>query len=110
METSDYVRRVLDLYTSLPGTPSLSTIADHHSAAVLEGQGVEIERVAHALLLGTARRIRRDPALGPLQPVRSLAYFMPVLDEVLSGLPFSKGYVAYLHRIVFEEGKAAEDG
>jgi len=36
------------------------------------------------LLLAAARRCPRDPALPPLQPFRSLHYFVPLLEEVLA--------------------------
>ena len=49
-----------------------------------------------ALLLATARRLAHDPA-HPLPPVRSLYYFLPVLEEIrLQPLP--PGYLQYLER------------
>ena len=46
-----------------------------------------------------ARRIRRDPELGPLGPIRSLAYFVPVVEEVQSE-DWPEGYMGYLEAIV----------
>jgi hypothetical protein len=40
-------------------------------------------------------RLFRDPALTQLQPIRSLHYFLPVIEEVSAG-PLSLDYVKYL--------------
>jgi len=53
--------------------------------------------VQHALLLAMARRCLRDPSLAPLPPIRSLHYFLPVIEEVLS-MEISPDYVRYLKR------------
>jgi hypothetical protein len=46
-------------------------------------------------LLASARRLFRDPTSAPLQPIRSLHYFLPVIKEVSAG-PLSPDYVKYL--------------
>jgi len=48
-----------------------------------------------AFLLASVRRLVR-PADGPaLSPIRSLAYFQPVIEELLSQ-PAPEGYLTYL--------------
>ena len=49
--------------------------------------------VRAALLLATARRTLRSGP--PLPPVRTLHYFLPVIDEVLAQ-PLEPAYVEYL--------------
>lgn len=56
---------------------------------------VPLLAVENALVLAAARRLLRDPASPPLRTVRSLAYFLPVLDELL-GLHVSQDYFCYL--------------
>jgi hypothetical protein len=45
--------------------------------------------------LATVRRCLRDPALPPLSPIRSLHYFVPLLEEV-QATPLAPEYVQYL--------------
>jgi hypothetical protein len=51
--------------------------------------------VENALLLAAARRLFRDSNAPPLGLIRSLAYFAPVIDEVLD-LQISQDYFRYL--------------
>src|SRR2546425_1962097 len=46
-------------------------------------------------LLAASRRIFRSPDAVPLQPIRSLYYLLPVIDEVLQ-LRISQDYFRYL--------------
>lgn len=90
-----YVEKLLDLYLGLPQTPSRASRDDRELAQRLRRQQTPLEMVEAAFLLATARRSRRSPALGPLQPIRSLHYFLPVIQEVLaSGV--SPEYPRYL--------------
>ncbi|MFN7270667.1 MAG: hypothetical protein ACK5TZ_01485 [bacterium] len=58
-------------------------------------EGVTIEEIETAFVLTMARRRFRDPALPPLDPIRSLHYFVPVLGEVRAkSVPVD--YVSYL--------------
>ena len=94
------IHRLLDLYVRLPDTPSFVSPSDHQLVARLLGQGVPLSAAEGALLLGSARRIRRDPDAPPLAPIRSLAYFLPVIEELGSGDVLKDGYREYLERIV----------
>ena len=51
--------------------------------------------IENALLLAAARRLFRDSNKPPLGLIRSLAYFAPVIDEVLD-LQISQDYFRYL--------------
>jgi hypothetical protein len=51
-----------------------------------------------AFHLAVARRtLLRQPQATPLQPIRSLAYFLPVIDEILSQ-PVDPDYLLYLRK------------
>ena len=61
------------------------------------GSRERLLRLYLALPHTPSRRCLRDPALQPLQPIRSLHYFLPVIEEVLR-MEISPDYVRYLRR------------
>jgi hypothetical protein len=83
MDRGDYVRRVLDAYRTTHGTCGCVRRADRLLAAQLYERGVSIESVENALTLAVARRLARPADSPPLGVIRSLAYFSPVIEEVL---------------------------
>ena len=95
MEPSEYVRRVLEAYRATPGTCGAVRRADRLLAAQLYERGVPAEVVENALILAAARRIIRPEDALPLGTVRSLAYFVPVIEEVLE-IKVSPDYYRYL--------------
>ena len=95
MTEQAYVRAVRNLYLQLPNTHPSFSRSDRRLAAALFRRIIPLDVVRSALLLATARRICRNPAVPPLPPVRSLHYFLPALDEVLRQ-PLPSGYVRYL--------------
>ena len=90
-----YVSKVLTLYLELPETPLRTTMYDQQRAAELQLRGVPLDLIEAAFLLGSLRRLLRSPEALPLSPIRSLAYFQPVIDELISS-PLSDSYVEYL--------------
>lgn len=99
METNlakkDYIRKLLDGYRRMPGTIGAVHRNDRLLAATLYDRGVPLTAVENALILAASRRIFRPPNAVPLQPIRSLHYLMPVIDEVLE-LHVSQNYFRYL--------------
>ena len=99
MEQRDYLRRLLDAYRTTPGTCATVRRPDRLLAAQLHQRGVPLETVENALTLAAARRLARPADAPPLGIVRSLAYFSPVIEEVMS-LQVSPEYFRHLrHRI-----------
>ena len=99
MEASHYVQRVLDAYRSTPGTCGVVRKPDRAFAMRLFERGVSLAVVENALVLAAARRLVRPEDAPPLGVIRSLAYFAPVIDEVL-GLQVSEAYFQHLrHRL-----------
>jgi hypothetical protein len=90
-----YIDTVLKLYLSLPETPSRTSRYDRELATQLCERKIPLETIEAAFLLASARRLFRDPTLPPLQPIRSLHYFIPVIEEVSTG-PLSPDYLTYL--------------
>ena len=96
--TSDlrqYTVQVLDLYRHTPGTLGRVRREDRRLAIGLYHRGVSLHTVAEAFLLATARRCLRASGAVPLAPVRSLHYFVPVIEEVIAN-PLPPGYSEYL--------------
>jgi hypothetical protein len=83
MEQCEYVRRVLEAYRLTPGPGGAVRRADRLFAAQLYDRGVPLTTVENALILAAARRSVRPADAAPLGTIRSLAYFAPVIEEVL---------------------------
>jgi len=90
-----YVAAVLMLYLDLPDTPLRASPQDQSLASKLHEQGVPLSLVEAALLLASLRRLIRPTDRPPLPPVRSLAYFQPVITE-LQQQTLPDGYLDYL--------------
>jgi hypothetical protein len=91
----EYVRQVLEAYRKTPGTMGTARRPDRMLAAQLQQRGISVRVVENALVLAAARRLLRPPDAPPLGTIRSLAYFLPVLEEVLE-LRVSPDYFQYL--------------
>jgi len=83
MDQREYVRRLLEAYRATPGTCGAVRRPDRLLAAQLHQRGVPLEAVENALTLAAARRLTRPTDAPPLGVIRSLAYFSPVIEEVL---------------------------
>jgi hypothetical protein len=92
---ADYVRKILAAYCLTPGTTRRIHRADRLLAAQLFQRGVPIAAVENAFVLGAARRLFRNPNALPLFTIRSLHFFLPIIDEVLT-LTVSPDYFHYL--------------
>lgn len=77
-----YVEILLRAYLELPVTTNRASAADRALARSLFAQNVPLDLVRAAFLLATARRTSRPSGASPLRPVRSLHYFLPVIDEL----------------------------
>jgi hypothetical protein len=87
-----YTQEVLRLYARLAETPDRPRPSDRRLAAELERQRVSIALLRAAFTLATARRAA---SLRPLTPIRSLHYFLPVIEE-LQTPPVDPSYLEYL--------------
>jgi hypothetical protein len=94
-ESSSYLTSVMTLYLQLPETPMRASLSDQALVRRLDTDGVPLETVEAALLLGSLRRLIRPKEAPSLSPIRSLAYFLPVIEE-LSEAPTPGNYLDYL--------------
>ena len=83
LERDEYIRQLLDAYRTTPGTIGLVRRSDRMLAEQLYERAVPLTAVRNALVLAAVRRLSRAAGSPPLPPVRSLAYFVAIIDEVL---------------------------
>ena len=104
-DTAAYIATVVTLYVELPDTPWRASVSDQWLARRFHDDGVPLPVVETALLLGSLRRLIRPADAPRLSPIRSLAYFRPVLDE-LRAHPAPECYLDYL-RLKLRQAAAA---
>jgi len=91
----EYIRRVLEAYRKTPGTMGTVRRPDRLLAAQLHQRGISLMVIENAMILAASRRMTRPADAMPLGTIRSLAYFLPVIDEVLN-LRIKPDYFNYL--------------
>ncbi len=91
----EYIRQVLEAYRKTPGTMGTVRRADRLLAAQLYQRGLSLKVIENALVLAATRRLIRPSDAPPLSTIRSLAYFLPVIEEVLESR-VSPEYFEYL--------------
>jgi hypothetical protein len=91
----EYVDKVLELYCNTPSTIGRVRREDRQLARDLYHRGVTLRIIEQSMVLAAARRSFRAPDAPVLSPIRSLHYFIPVIEEV-SGNPPSNEYINYL--------------
>ena len=108
---ANYVATVLILYVDLPETPLRASVQDQWQARRLRDRGVPLRVVEAAFLLASLRRLLRPADVPPLPPIRSLAYFQPVIDELVEH-PVPDNYLEFLRlkmrRIACEQSVPAD--
>src|SRR5437016_13691625 len=92
-----YIRQVLEAYRNTPGTTGTVRRADRILAVQLYQRGVAVTVIENAFVLAAARRLMRPSDAPTLGTIRSLAYFLPVIEEVL-GMCVSPEYFQYVRR------------
>jgi hypothetical protein len=110
-DPASYVAAVLILYVDLPETPLHASVQDQWQARRLHDRGVPLRVVESALVLASLRRLVRPADVPPLPPIRSLAYFQPIIDELLAH-PAPDNYLEYLklklHHIAQQKTASAD--
>jgi hypothetical protein len=96
---AQYMTATLLLYLQLPETPLIANSNDRQTVTALHVRGIGLNTIESALLLASVRRLSRSSDSPPLSPIRSLAYFLPVIDEILRN-PIPDDYLEYLRRKV----------
>jgi hypothetical protein len=96
-----YRHALVDLYLRLPDTPRRVSRHDLRLVRQLWERQIPLTTVETAFLLASVRRAARRPDAVPLAPIRSLHYFLPVIEELLhTPLRYGETYLTYLRRQV----------
>ena len=90
-----YRQTLIDLYLRLPDTPHRLSRFDLQLVRQFWERQVPLPVVEMACWLASARRAARPAHALPLGPIRSLHYFLPVIEELLVN-PLPPAYLAYL--------------
>jgi hypothetical protein len=92
-----YRQTLIGLYLRLPDTPRRLSRYDLRLVHQLWERQIPLTTVETAFLSASARRAARPPDAIPLGPIRSLHYFLPVIEELLhTPLRHGDTYLAYL--------------
>jgi hypothetical protein len=94
-----YRQTLIDLYLRLPDTPRRLSRFDLCLVRQLWERQIPLTTAETAFLLASSRRAVRRPDAMPLGPIRSLHYFLPVIEELLN-TPVPQSYLAYLRSTV----------
>jgi hypothetical protein len=96
-DVKEYVEKVLALYCNTPGTIGRVRREDRRLVNDLHRRGITLDMIEQSMVLAAARRSFRSPDAPPLSPIRSIHYFVPVIEEI-SVNPLSNDYFMYLKR------------
>ena len=105
LSQQEYVNQVLEAYRKTPGTTGTVRRAYRTLAAQLYQRGLSVKVIENALVLAATRRLIRPADAPPLGTIRSLAYFLPVIEEVLV-LRASPDYFDYLRHKLTRAGSS----
>jgi hypothetical protein len=96
-DCDEYIRQVLEAYRKAPGTSGTVRRPDRVLAGQLYQRGVSVSVIENAFVLAATRRLVRPADAPPLGTIRSLAYFLPVIEEVV-GMRVSPEYFQHVRR------------
>jgi hypothetical protein len=100
MSLQGFCSAVLECYQALPDTPNRSSRYDRSLAEAWFHRQIPLSQIQAAFALALLRRHLRANTTPPLQPIRSLHYFVPILDELSQQDPRYVGYCRFrAHRL-----------
>jgi hypothetical protein len=102
----EYIRQVLEAYRKTPGTMGRVRRADRMLAAQLYQRGLSVKVIENALVLAATCRLIRPADAPPLGKIRSLAYFLPVIEEVWE-LPVSEHGNQHVRRMTVDRASGS---
>jgi hypothetical protein len=91
---SRYAKSILERYRKLPGTLRRTLRQDRNLALRLYDRRIPLQKIEDAFVLALARRTFRSNS-HPIEPIRSLHYFLPLIQELELEPPLPE-YLAYL--------------
>lgn len=88
LTVEDYERTIVDAWRRMPCTRGRTSSADHALLRSMHARGIPTQLILAAFRLAA---LRRSP---DLPPIRSIAYFQPVFDELALADP---SYIDYIN-------------
>jgi len=96
-ELKAYVESVREGFEKLGCTRGKFGVAEIEAARQFHGQAIPVGIVQDAMLLGACRKFDSWLNGGPVEPIRSMAYFVPLIAEIQAE-PLPTGYSTHLRR------------
>jgi len=96
-EIRAYVELVREYFEGLGCTSSKFGAAEIETARQLQRRAIPLGTIHDAMLLGACRKLDSWLNGGPSEPIRSMAYFEPLIAEI-QAKPLPAGYSAYLRK------------
>jgi len=107
-EIKAYVESVRECFEGLGCTSGKFGAAEIEAVKQLQRRAVPIGIVHDAMLLGACRKLDSWLNGGPTEPIRTMAYFEPLIAEVRAK-PLPAGYSAYLRRKIRQLSKSRQE-
>jgi hypothetical protein len=103
MSLPAFCSAVLDCYQALPDTPNRFSRSDRSLAQRWFHQQIPLPQIQAAFALALLRRHLRPEGYPPLPPIRSLHYFVPLLEEVSQQAPPYLDFCRFKARHLFPQ-------
>ena len=103
-----YVASVRECFEGLGCTSSKFGAAEIETARQLQRRAIPLGIIHDAMLLGACRKLDSWLNGGPLEPIRSMAYFEPLIAEIQAN-PLPAGYSAYLGKKIQQFSKTWQE-
>ena len=107
-EITAYVESVRECFVGLGCTSSKFGAAEIETARQLQRRAIPLGTIHDAMLLGACRKLDSWLNGGPSEPIRSMAYFEPLIAEI-QAKPLPAGYSAYLGKKIQQFSKSWQE-
>jgi hypothetical protein len=107
-EIEAYVAAVRECFEGLGCTSSKFGAAEIETASQLQRRAIPLGVIRDAMLLGACRKLDSWLNGGPLEPIRSMAYFEPLIAEI-QAQPLPAGYSACLRKKIQQFSKSWQE-
>jgi hypothetical protein len=95
IDAATYVHRTIETYRNTPTTSGCIRPEDRQLARQLYDQRISLRTIYAAFLMAAVRRLTHAEDPSTIPPIRSLHYFLPLLDEIRAE-PLDPGFFGYL--------------
>jgi len=107
-EIGSYVESVRECFDGLGCTSSKFGPAEIETTRQLQRRAIPLGIIHDAMLLGACRKLDSWLNGGPVEPIRSMAYFEPLIAEI-QAKPLPAGYSVYLQKKIQRFSKSWQE-